>query len=363
MLLTLVPGCMHSRGKLLAPAPKFGDAHLMYFRPEPYRRLYVEVDAVEGTEFSATELAELETILREWTQKPDGVSVMPSSLIPRSAARGHSSDSLARRYLDGPAATTNESQSAYLYVLVYDNRVNRNPVQSPRAGSLWPTKDKVSPRIAAPENPRVVAFPYPAMIYVDRSWLGGLLPKKYWQRTLLHEAGHILGLVGRESQVERRHCATNWCLMHAHTSENIKSDIVHWLKREKPKPYLCEACATELRQYQTSTDTISTRFVGPVLVRAMPSYHVLALPAFCGLFIGDVVEGEIPQFIKRFRELQGQHGPWFAMYVKEHLERESLLQAVEAAKQDVDPLVREAAHELERKVRGNDGRAAEEVRE
>ncbi|MBE0542813.1 MAG: hypothetical protein IH623_15785 [Verrucomicrobia bacterium] len=323
----------------------------MYFQPEPHRRLYVEVDAVEGTEFSATELAELEAVLREWTQKPDGVAVVQSSLIPRHAARGHSADSLARRYLDGPPATTNEFPSAYLYILVYDNRVNRNPMQSPRAASLWPARDSVPARLAAPEDPRVVAFPYPAMIYVDRSWLGGLLPKKYWQRTLLHEAGHILGLVGRESQVERRHCATKWCLMNAHTSENIKSDILNWLTRRKQKPDLCEACATELRQYQTAIDKISTRFAGPVLVRTMPSYQVLALPAFCGLVIGEAVDANIPRFVEEFRRLEGQKGLWFATLVQDDLDLESLLQAIEAAKQDFDPTVRENAHKLERKVR------------
>src|SRR5688572_19947711 len=122
MLLTLVPGCMHSTGKQVAL--KFGDSHLVYFRPEPYRGLHVEVDAVEGTEFTETELRELEMVLRQWTQKPDGVAVVKSSLIPRPAARGHSADSLASRYLDGPPTTTNEPQSAYLYILVYDSRVN-----------------------------------------------------------------------------------------------------------------------------------------------------------------------------------------------------------------------------------------------
>lgn len=342
---------MHSRGKQAASALKFGDSHLVYFLPEPHRRLYVEVDAVEGTEFSATELAELEAVLREWTQKPDGVAVVQSSLIPRHAARGHSADSLARRYLDGPPATTKESPCAYLYLLVYDNRVNRNPVQSPRHASLWPAKDKVSPKLAAPEDPRVVAFPYSAMIYMDRSWLGGLLPRKFWNRTLLHEAGHVMGLVSRESQVENHHCATNWCLMHAHSSENIKSDILNWVTRKKPKPDLCEACATELRQYQTTAGTTSTRFVGPVLVRTMPSYHVLGLPGFSGLYIGEAVDANIPRFVDAFRRLEGQMELWFATLVQDDLDRESLLQAIEAAKQDFDPTVRENAHKLERKVR------------
>jgi hypothetical protein len=141
--------------------------------------------------------------------------------------------------------------------------------------------------------------------------------------------------------------------MQARVSENIKSDIVNWLKREKPKPYLCEACAAELRQNQTSPETSSVRFVGPVLVRRMPSYHILALPAFCGLFIGEGVDAIIPGFIEEFRRLEGHKGFWFATLVQDNLGRESLLQAIEAAKQDFDPTVRQTAHELERKVREN----------
>ena len=341
LLLALATGCARSRGTQSNAAIEVGNAHLVYFQSEPHRRLYVEVDAVAGTEFSAIELAELERVLREWTQKPDGLTVVPSSTIPRSAARGHSAESLARRYLDGPPAGANDSSCAYLYVLVYDNRVNRNALQSPRAASFGSMRDGVPANLAAPENPRVVFFPYPAMIYVDRSWLGGMLPRKYWERTLLHEAGHVLGLVGRESRVRMRHCPTNWCLMQARVSENIKSDIVHWLKREKAKPYFCEACAAELRQNQTSTQSCPARFVGPVLV----------LPAFCGLFIGEGVDAIIPGFIEEFRRLEGQKGFWFATLVQDNLDRESLLQAIEAAKQDFDPAVRKTAHELERKVR------------
>jgi hypothetical protein len=357
LLLLLLVGCVHSETKLAGSPPKWGNSHPAYLRPEPHRQLYVEMDAVEGAEFSDSELRELESVLRQWTRKPEGVEIVRSSSIPRSAARGHSADSLARRYLDGPPTAANNSQPAYFYILVYDNRVHRRPVQSPRAESLWLTRDDGAPKLGALENPHVVQFPYPAMIYADRSWPGGLLPRKYWNRTLIHETGHVLGLVNRESQVENHHCETNWCVMNAHVSENIKSDFLIWLKRGKSMPLLCEACAAELRQNQTSTNTVSTRFIGPVLVRTMPSYHVLALPAFSGLYIGDSVDTETTEFIKRFRKLQGERGPWFAMNVQESVKRESLLQAIAAAKLDIDPTVRWAANELEHEVLRTDGHA------
>ena len=210
LLLTVLTGCAHS-GRERDPTTLVAaikNSHLLYLRPDRYRSLYVEIDAVEGTEFSEAELKRFEAFWAEWCDKPEGIRVVSSSVIARSAARGHSANSLARRYLDGPVLATNGAQPAYLYVLVYDNRVNRNPAQSPRGVSQWPVKDPVPRRLAKSENPHVASFPYPAMIYIDRSWLGCLLPKRYWYDTLMHEAGHVMGLVSRESRAGGFHCAT-----------------------------------------------------------------------------------------------------------------------------------------------------------
>jgi len=223
---------------------EIGNAHLLYLRSEPHRSLYVEVDAVKGTEPSEAELTKLTAFLREWCQKPDGITVVRSSVIARSAARGNSALSLARQHMEGPAGTSDAASPAYLYILFYDNRVNRNSLQSPRGAAQWPARDTVPPQLARPENPHIVSFPYPAMIHVDRSWMGGLLPDKYERSCSLHEAGHVLGLVSRESETE---CETDWCCM-ASTSENITSDIVSWVKCEKPKPDFCGVCTAELRQ-------------------------------------------------------------------------------------------------------------------
>ena len=140
----------------------------------------------------------------------------------------------------------------------------------------------------------------------------------------------------------------------ASTSENVTSDIVSWLKRQKPKPDFCGGCTNELRQSQTSTNTTSMRFVGPVLVRTMPSYQVLSLPGLCGLYILNSLEKELPRFIDEFRNRAGQ-----VVHQKElgitafasDEKRDSVLQAIEAAKQDPFPAVRKVAAQLEVKVR------------
>ena len=352
LFLTVLTGCVHSRANRVTPPSGRENTHLLYLQPKPHRSLYVEVDAVEGAEFSDAELSGLKAFLSQWCEKPDGVTVLKSSVIARSTARGHSADSLARRYLDGPTVANAAAQPAYLYILVYDNRVNQNPVQSSRGASQRRAGDLVPLKLARPESPHVVFHPYPAMIYIDRSWLGGLLSRKYWYASLIHEVGHVLGLVNRDSRVEGSHCPTNWCVMNGHVSEGVKSDVMNWLRREKPKPTLCEACATELRRSHTSEEEILRRFAGPALVRRMPSYQVLSLPQFSCLCIDDSLETVLPKFIEAFRTMPRPEGPCTGFLVnKSEQNEESRLQAIEAAKQDVDPAVRAAAVALERHVR------------
>jgi len=141
--------------------------------------------------------------------------------------------------------------------------------------------------------------------------------------------------------------------MEAGTSDDIRRDIMGWLKRAKPRPPFCDACASELRGSRTSGEDTRTSFAGPVLVRRMPSYQVLSLPGFCGLYIVDAVEAEVPEFIAQFRKLPSGKGKgiWDTARVRGNHGRESVLQAIEAAKRDVDPNVCTAARKLERSVR------------
>jgi hypothetical protein len=349
MVSLLLTGCRHSTSTLATLPPEIRNANLLYLQPEPHRSLYVEVDAVKGAEPSESELGKLRAFLNQWCEKPDGITIMRSSGIPRSEARGNSALSLARRYLDGPVWESN-SEPAYLYVLYYDNRVNRNPAGSPRAAAHRPPKDMVPINLAKAENPYVLMFPYPAMIFLDRSWLGGLLPNKYQDDCSIHEAGHVLGLVSRVSQIKDGHCPTTWCCM-ASVSENIRSDVLSWLKREKAKPGFCEGCAAELRQARGSVSGVALRFAGPVLVRTMQSYQVLSLPGLCGLYIVDSLETELPKFIEEFRSRNGlvsrQEELWFSGYAKTEKGREFVLSAIAEAKQDVVPEIRKVALQLE----------------
>jgi hypothetical protein len=138
-------------------------------------------------------------------------------------------------------------------------------------------------------------------------------------------------------------------------SANIESDVMTWLKREKPQPEFCGDCTAELRQYQTSAQGTAMRFIGPVLVRTMPSYQVLCLPAACRLWIGQSLEAEVPKFIAEWRSQRAspshQEALWLSYSGEFEDDPDSLLPAIEAAKQDAVPAVREAASEMETDLR------------
>jgi hypothetical protein len=353
-LLIALAGCVHSPSRRTALPPESGNPQLLFLQPAPHRSLYVEVDAVKGTEPSEAELGKLTRFLRQWCDKPDGITIVRSSLIARTAARGKPALALAQEYLDGPPATTNAGPPAYLYILFYDNRINRNPLQSPRAASQWPTRDPAPVELARTENPHVVLFPYPAMIYVDRSWLAEPGLDKYRRESLTHEAGHVLGLVRRESRILGYHCPAGRCVMSS-VSENVKSDLLAWLRGGKPKPDFCEGCMTELRQSQTSTNETTMHFIGPVMVRSMPLYQVLALPGACRLYVGVSLEAEVPKFTAEWRSRDGrasnQEEPWLSSKGQTEQNLASLLPPIEAAKQDPAAAVRWLAVQLESALR------------
>ncbi len=346
-LLLLLTGCVHSRKLGIAQPPEVGNPQLLFLHSEPHRSLYVEVDAVEGASPSETELRKIEAFLQQWCDKPDGIIIARSSLISRAAARGKSALSLARQYMDGRPISNDAGQPAFLYILFYDNRLNRQPLRSPKAASPRSTREMGPQEFGNPENPHVVLFPYPAMIYMDRSWLGGLVPEKY--DGTVHEAAHVLGLVRRASGVKGRHCPTPWCCM-ASLSENISSDIGAWLTRQKPKPDFCDACTDELRGFRESMVKTTMRFVGPVLVRNMGSYQVLSLPGACRLYVGDSLETAIAQFLKEWRHpddtVPAEPELWFSGRAESSQSLESLFPGIEAAGQDPIPPIRKVAANL-----------------
>src|SRR2546426_543334 len=247
-----------------AQTPESQKTHLLYLLPSPHSRLYVEVDAVEGCAPKDIALQKLKEFLSAHCDKPDGIEVVRSDVIPKKAARGISPRALARRYIDGPDKT-NASPPAFMYVLYYARR----------------------PGTAIPYTE---TYPYPAIYLNTRFSLGLAL-----NEILLHETGHLLGLVSRPVHARKGHCRNRGCQMNTHWAYLREFS---WLPGRKQSP-LCAECVAELGQSATQAPLPNLRYIGPVLVRSEVDYHVLSLPGRLLLLVGDFSDERCANFADR----------------------------------------------------------------
>jgi hypothetical protein len=260
-----------------AQRPEFLKPSLLYLQSSPHSRLYVEVDAVEGCEPTETALVQLQAFLTKHCQKPDGVEIMVSDIIPRKTARQTSLQTLARRYVNGPPAS-NEAPPAFMYVLYYPG---------------WPG---VTPPYAQP-------YPYPSIYFNRRFSFGFAL-----NEILLHEASHLLGLVHRTERAANGHCRNSGCQMNNHWGYLRQ---FRWLPGRKQSP-LCADCVGELAQITKQPPLSNWRHVGPVLVRSEANYDVLALPERILLTTGGTTEADCQQFTANVRaEKTTSSDGWF----------------------------------------------------
>ena len=282
-----------------AQTPESQKTHLLYLLPSPHSRLYVEVDAVEGCEPKDIALQKLKEFLSAHCDKPDGIEVVRSDVIPKEAARGISPRALARKYINGPDKIP-ASPPAFMYVLFYNYALCGDSVVA-KAGHPGASKAPARPpkvvRIVVPRNPYAEVLPYPTIYFNPRYFLG--MAKK---QSLLHETGHLLGMVSRPTHAREGHCLDLACLMNAHLRP------YRWLLGRWQKQ-LCRQCVAELAQSSTQPSPSNLRFVGAVLVRSEIDYHVLSLPDRLLLLVGDFTEERSEDFAARVHaETPGANG-------------------------------------------------------
>ncbi len=256
--------------------------HLLYLLPSPHSRLYVEVDAVEGCVPNQAALQKLRDFLSKYCNKPDGIEIVRSDVIPIETARGISEKALARKYVNGPAKTTG-SPPAFMYVLFYNDALCKASVKAEHSRA----SAAQSSRRAA--KPYAEVLPYPAIYFNTRyfpwfPWRFCGMDKK----GLLHEAGHMLGLVTRSTSAPGRHCPDRACLMNADI--HLRRVLLGQQKE------LCLQCAAELAQSFTQPSPSNLRFVDSVVVRSEAGYNVLSLPDRLCVIVGDFAERDCQDF-------------------------------------------------------------------
>src|SRR5437667_9068726 len=103
----------------------FWKPHLLFLQSAPHPRLYVEVDAVEGTAPDDESLRRLQEFLEAHCAKPAGIQIVRDGVIPREQARGIAPLALARRFMSGPKGDSNSPPAAYIYILFFDTALSR----------------------------------------------------------------------------------------------------------------------------------------------------------------------------------------------------------------------------------------------
>ncbi len=241
------------------PLPAYMRPQSLYLGEQPYSRLYVEVDAVEGVEIPDRWLDGLRTFLSEHCLKPDGIEILRDPPVPAREVERMPFMFAAICSLDGPRPS-HRPQPAYLHVFFQNGPL--------RAG-----------------NKKVfvgVDSSCPSSIFYD----AGYSPR--WNDRvavpcLQHEAGHILGLGRSTDHGDGIHCGNRGCLMCP--SPDLFSNI-GLLFGASWKPSLCGDCARDLEVAKSEGTDDKLSFAGPFLVRREDGYSVVSLPGWHMIAVG-----------------------------------------------------------------------------
>jgi hypothetical protein len=280
---------------------------LLYLNRSPCPSLYVEVAAVAGTEPSDAALEQLRQFLTRYCDKPDGIRIVRDNPIPRAEARGFTHDALACRYLQGPPANSTNPSPAFIYILYYDSAL----CQRPGAGPRGPIHKHLSLQYdfgwVNTIRPHAHLLPFPGAIFIDRRYMHRM-PRSLEGLILMHEAGHVLGLVQNENHGFKYHCTQRRCLMQPKLMVDLPRALFSAQKTLQTN--LCEMCQADLRNGRTAAAPTNLLFLGPVLVSAEEGYSVASLPGQLTLFSGELAKFDVEGFLQQRRETADHPEIW-----------------------------------------------------
>lgn len=187
-LCLLTAGCATQKAERLDPhlagRTDFWQPHLLYRQASPYSRLYVEIDAVEGCEPRDATLNKLKEFLTAHCEKPGGIEMVRSDVIPAKDAQGTPRYGLAHKFMNGPPERAGEPPPAFIYILFYDGALCDKPAASEITQRNAPRQPKESERSL---NVYTEWLPYPATVFFNQRYAPSLMR----DGMLLHEAGHF----------------------------------------------------------------------------------------------------------------------------------------------------------------------------
>jgi len=259
LLVLIVSGCGPKSAKL----PTYMRPELLYLNGQPYNRLYVEVDMVEGVEVSEKWLDTLKEFLSTHCSKPDGIKIVRDESIPFDDIKDMPIGPASILCLDGPGPNSGP-QPAYMHIFFY-------------------AKDKIFK--GSPEYPHTATSFCPCAIFYNVDYKKSK-QTKFVEFVLQHEIGHILGLCKNTMHSDGAHCKNNKCLMYDNPGLIPTLGLYFGVPVNKT---LCADCLSDLQAYKSESADPNLTFDGPFLIRKEDGYSVASLP-YCDYIIPQFIE-------------------------------------------------------------------------
>ena len=237
-----------------SPKSLYQKTELLYLKEEPYDRLYVEIDILDGVTLATEWIDDLRTFLANYVDKPDGIEIVIDEPFHVSN-KNMPLAVMALLCTDGPGQEE-ITQTSYLHVVICDSSVRKG---------RW---------AFFKHHPHVISS-CPTAMFIDFAAYHND-PDGRIMHNIRHEAGHIVGLCKHRTHSNGIHCSNNRCLM-AKCPDLASQFNSVFLKRFKPHS-LCDECCKDIELLKLDKTEDKMSFDGPFLVRKEDGYRLYSLP-------------------------------------------------------------------------------------
>jgi hypothetical protein len=314
---------------------EWGKPWLAYLRRQPYQKMVVQVDCVEGAEVTNGEVKAIKDFLATHVDKPGGIEMRVGKPVPLAMARAVSAEQLAAIKATEQADAL-PADAAFMHLLFVD----KSRMKGLPAWERW-------------AKSHTEVWPFTGTAFIDVSNVD-VWTRRTVRQTAEHEIGHLLGLVSRRALNNGGHCDSPNCLMKPSFS-------MHWAVLF-PRS-LCQKCEADLRMDRESMEACNMRFWGPFVVRMEKGYYVAMLPSVTALGIGEPDAGKLPEVVKRAWKLLGTDksgkGSDLGFYIDDVVDTQQFAAAIELAGQDRQEMVRTIAKLWIQRRPPHNGRASD----
>jgi hypothetical protein len=195
----------------------------IYLSATPFQHLIVEIDYIEGCRPDPDVLQTFTRALRTLCEKPEGIRVLVDDEIPDSEGDTHSAEAVYQIAQRWRSIATPEN-TAHIYV-------------------LYLRKAPTRPLLHGPHGIPIILIPH-GQIQESSGWIRR---KSVEQVAILHELGHVLGLVSRGRNQIASHCTDPSCVMYSNPFDWRKglSSPFHSMFGKVPSLF-CSHCKKDL---------------------------------------------------------------------------------------------------------------------